>query len=301
MLNTYENVTRFMDGIAVNLGADFMYLKDKKGTERIGASSISHENGRPIVMLDDIKSGKRLVFEGDHFKQYPSSHRQFSWFPSIQEAGVLHDGFDNDIQRAGMMQEGYKGLIFGELFSEVAQRQGLPFGDEAQIRLRDDVDFPALLYAHSLELMYAGVNENRDVLLLVHQPTGLSGSYVSGLNVERINLDGSLHGFLDANPELQGHLTDGRVSKDGGPYDTPKKIFEALRVAIPDEVLEAGYQRFKAERDARQRLTALREANPREVLEEQVKAIDPERVCRIGLSTADMDLDFLERESPANQ
>ncbi len=207
---------------------------------------------------------------------------------------MLHDGFDNDIQRAGIMRDEYRGMIFGDILSEVAKIRGLPVGEEAQRRLRKDMEFPALLYAFSLELLYAGINGNRDVLLLVDPPHEVSGNRVTTLNAEGINLDGNLQGFLDANPRLKARLTDGKVGESGRYFDTSEKILDRLRQDIPEEVLEAGYQRFRAEIDGKQRLNAIREAHPREMLIEQAKVVDTKNPFRIGLAYEDACIGVLD-------
>ncbi len=285
MLKSYSHVSRFMDGISLNFGADFLYLNDISGAERIGASHLHTQGEKPELHIADINSKKTLVFEGDYFR---FCELKFSWFPSIQEAGILYDGCDNVTDRQVMMQfKGYENFVFGELFFEIARLNGLPLGEEAQHKLMRDLDFPASLYAYSLELLYANINGNRDVLMHVRS-LGSTESHTPVIGAQGVNLVESLDGFLESNPELKAHLIDGRVSGYGIRYDTPEKIIDKIKKFIPEQILEAGYQRFKSEIEARKRLDALRRQYPFEALTEQVKEVGAE--YRIFLGTVPDDI-----------
>lgn len=300
MLKTYHGISRFMDGLSVNYSLDFVYLKDQTGVERIGGASIHWMDGKSHLFLRDITSKKTLAFEGDHLAS-TEEQAPFSWFPSVKEVGVLHDDFDNEGQRRADMVHNYQGFLRNELFFEAARQQGTIVGEHERDRLMHQLSEAAFMYGHSLGLLYAGLNGNGDVLLMHQRPLCiLSGTDIHNLdigeakyplNVGEIDLDGNLEGFLELNPEVKAHLTDGELSVSGIKYDTPEKIMERLRRYIPEEVLEAGYQQFKAEREATGRLAAIRAANPRETLDEQMKEVDVEgNPVRISLGFAQEDL-----------
>jgi len=292
MLKSYGDVSRFMDGLAINYGAEFVYLKDASGGVRVGEPHFNTRRGeRPTFGVSDIVSKKTIVFEGDTLKLQQGSPFQFVWFPSIAEVGVLYDGFENDIQRQSDMQTCYQNFLHSELVFQAARKRGELLGDETRSRLVGELGSAIYLYAHSLQLLYASVNGNRDFLMIRYRPTGVTGTEFPVLDVGEVNFDGSLDGFLESNAGIRAHLTDGGISIGGIPYDTPEKVMKELKKHIPDELLEESYQRFKSEMVARRRLDAIRAEHPREELEVQVQEVDTERPHTVSLGFAREDLE----------
>lgn len=292
MLRTYGEVSRFMDGLGVNYTSNFIFLKDITDRERFGKATISHKgNDRPTLFLQDISSGRVLAFEGDQLDFSHSDYRRFTWFPSVKEVGVLYDRFDNDVQRSADMTHNLFGFVANELFYETARRQGTIIDADERQQLIYRMHKVSWMYAFALELLYAGLNGNRDVLMVVHKPLLVSGNHIPTLDVGSVKLNGNLDGFLSANPEVKAHLTDGKPAESGVPYDTPEKIMARLRKYLSEEVLNAGYERFKAEREAGQRLAEFRKAHPEAELEDRIKSVDTEQkpvLISLGFAVEDL-------------
>jgi hypothetical protein len=275
MLKTYGQISRFMEGLRINYSPKFVYLKDKSGQERFGEMAIMHPpNGSSHLLFFDLSTEKALAFEGNWLDAKNPDDRKFSWFPGVKEVGVLYDGFDNDLQRHADMNHNFIGFLANELFYETIIRKMTWGGSKEKEQLAQRMREIAPIYGASLELLYAGLNGDRDVLMLVNKPTKIKGNAVPPLGIESIKLDRSLDGFLNANPIVKAHLTDGQISENGIKYDTPEKIMERLRDYILEEVLDAGYGRFNSERDAMARLFEFRKVHSKEELEDRMKTFD---------------------------
>jgi len=292
MFKSYESVSRFMDGLAINYGAEFIYLKDISGGVRIGKPHFNtRRDETPTLGVSDVISRRTMLFEGDTLKLSQGSPFQFVWFPSVADVGVLYDGFDNDIQRHSDMLTTYRNFLHSELVFQAARNRGELLGDETRSRLDREFEPAVFLYANSLQLLYAAINRNRDYLMIRYRPTGVTGTEFPFLDVGGVNLDGSLDGFLRINPEFAAYLGDCQVSRSGVKFDSPEKVMEELRKHIPDELLEEGYQQFISEMEARRRLDAIRSEHPREELEVQVQEVDTEQPHVVSLGFAREDLE----------
>lgn len=298
MLKTCGSLTRFMDGLGLNLTADFIYLKDISDKVRIGepAFHVSHDI-QPAIEISDVITGKTLRYEGDYLKLDHRNSRPFVWFPSIKEAGVLHDSFNNDLQRSGEMTIIYKPFLQSELFYEIAMvdLRSIPIGEKQRKRMIEGLFKTTFLYAHSLQMLYCAINGNRDYLLLSHGLTQSNGTQIPTLDID-VTGTSTIYGLL-TNPEIRKHLTDGEVVSDGVHYDTPEKIMKALIEQIPARVLEKGYHEFRAEGAAKKKLEVIRAENPKSLLEERMKAAEPNRnkVYTIRFDNPEMDLEIINK------
>ncbi len=295
MLRNYKYVDRCSDGISLCPSECFVYLKDINDTERIGNVNIGFDGNKSILTLDDIASGKRLIFEGDHFSVGSSNWNNFNWFPSFQEYLVLYKrkGDFNDIQKQTYMLQSYSEFVHCELVLDTLNTmQPAPVNKESQDRIFSQLSHAAFVYSYSVELLYAAINGNGDVLFVNTSWHDIGVIHpLRNISAEDIIFSGSFDGFLLENPKLRDHLVDGGMSVSAKPYDTPEIILDDIKRHISDEILELRYQRFKSERQVKKKLEGLRGANPLETLEEQIKQVDTSKKHRIWLGTAREDLD----------
>jgi len=297
MLKTYGekpyDISRFMDGLAVNLGIEFMYLEDASGEIRIGKPSFIVINYNPVLELQDTESKRTIWFQGDWHDQYSSCMSgKFSWFPAIKKAGILYSKDVDEIERGEDVNTNLMSFLRYEMFLRIAGQKNLPVGGNARSRIdRDepkkretlwnDIEGPAWLYTWSFESLYAMINKNNDVLL------GLYGLKNTPELPEKIEFCDNLERFIQENPLLIEALNFGSNKEGSGDYSASIK---GLQDGILKDVLEEFYIQFVNEVRGRKMLEHLRESHPREELERKLKDVDTKHPHAINLSTYPKDL-----------
>lgn len=261
MLKSYDIISRFMDGPAVNVGMKYMYIRDRKDNELIvDTPDIRTLTFPPILKLHDINTGKQHYFSGDCIKKSWDSIG-FRWFSSIEEIGVLYWSHDNPLQRAHDIKTYFPKFIERELFFETVRALRMPIGEVAKEVLERKLEFSSQIYAHTISLMYAAAARNKDVLEL-NPEYGIKG-------LAEIKIANDLEDFINLNPQLKESFNGMEFSKNGVSYDNPKAIIEKIQKDIPDETLEAMHKQFLSEIEGGKKLDELRAKYPLKQLEEQ--------------------------------
>ena len=292
-LKTYNGVSRFMGGPAVTPESPLIYLKEAGGVERVGRALFDTlRSGRPIFRLQDTLSEQTFEYKGESFMKRDNPQDSFIWFPTIKEAGILHNPSGTAKYSAGQTRNSllhnFPQFIACELAYERVNLQG---GVPPESSIQQEVlrmEKAAEIYAYSLSIMYALLNSNYG-LNSIMEPSARDFEAIEARGKYGVPEDSqdkpqpaidlpdrlsvsiipTFSKFLE-DPGVIEQFTTLTVSENGTSLATKDKLLARLRRDIPDEVLEAMYRQFIAEVDGGERLQALRIEHPQAELEAKV-------------------------------
>jgi hypothetical protein len=312
MFTNYLQVSRFMDGIGVNITDDFGYLKDINGYERIGKYSIdraSKDEG-PKLIINDLISKKSLAYEGDSFKIDKDSRWDFEYFPSVKHLGLLEEcNLIKSDRMADRERDCMLTLISGEMMLHVADNGRYPIGSQAQKSFHESFtpyfgNDVARKYLWTLERMYGRILKNTDIMLYTGDmcnkdpcTCALQGlRSANGETLDITDMKTNLIDFLEANPHLESCMSRlgdrHRKNVDTTPLG---KAIEDLKEIVPLGFIDAGFQQFREEYQGKKRLGEIRIQYPVDEVKEALKNVDDHSPFVISRNNAANSIEIFEK------